>query len=43
MLQAVWNKNDKKAKILKELSEKRTTVMAEADKLASSLVEKLTK
>jgi len=34
---------DKKAKILKEISDKRTVVMAEADKLAGNLVEKLTK
>jgi F0F1-type ATP synthase membrane subunit b/b' len=35
--------DERKNKILKELSDKRTTVMAEADKLAGSLVEKLTK
>ena len=34
---------ERKTKILKEISEKRLVVMAEADKLASSLVEKLTK
>lgn len=33
----------RKAKIQKEMSEKRMAVMAEADKLTSSLVEKLTK
>ncbi|MBP9680055.1 MAG: hypothetical protein KBD76_01520 [Bacteriovorax sp.] len=35
--------DERKAKILKEVSEKRTVVMAEADKLAGHLVEKLTK
>lgn len=35
--------DERKAKILKEMSEKRTAVMAEADKLAGNLVEKLTK
>ena len=35
--------DERKAKILKEMSEKRAVVMAEADKLAGSLVEKLTK
>ncbi|RPJ79001.1 MAG: hypothetical protein EHM20_02530 [Alphaproteobacteria bacterium] len=34
---------ERKAKILKEISEKRLVVMAEAEKLASNLVEKLTK
>ncbi len=34
---------ERKAKILKEISEKRAVVMAEADKLAGNLVEKLTK
>lgn len=33
----------RKAKIQKEISEKRTVIMAEADKLAGNLVEKLTK
>lgn len=35
--------DERKGKILKEMSEKKTVVMAEADKLAGSLVEKLTK
>jgi F0F1-type ATP synthase membrane subunit b/b' len=35
--------DERKAKILKDMSEKRTAVMAEADKLAGNLVEKLTK
>ncbi len=35
--------DERKNKILKDLSEKRTVVMAEADKLAGNLVEKLTK
>lgn len=34
---------NRKSKILKEMSEKRSVVMAEADKLAGNLVEKLTK
>ena len=34
---------DRKSKIKKEMSEKRTIIMAEADKLAANLVEKLTK
>ena len=34
---------ERKAKIQKEISEKRTIVLAEADKLAGNLVEKLTK
>jgi F-type H+-transporting ATPase subunit b len=34
---------DRKSKIKKEMSEKRTIMMAEADKLAANLVEKLTK
>jgi F-type H+-transporting ATPase subunit b len=34
---------DKKSKIQKEISEKRTIVMAEADKLSANLVEKLIK
>lgn len=34
---------ERKSKILKEISEKRLVVMAEADKLAGTLVEKLTK
>jgi hypothetical protein len=34
---------EKKAKIQKEIQEKRVVVMAEADKLAGNLVEKLTK
>lgn len=34
---------ERKAKILKEISEKRLVVMAEAEKLAGNLVEKLTK
>jgi F0F1-type ATP synthase membrane subunit b/b' len=34
---------ERKSKILKDISEKRTVVMAEADKLAGNLVEKLTK
>lgn len=35
--------DSKRATLLKELSEKRAVVMAEADKLSSNLVEKLTK
>lgn len=35
--------DSRKAKIFKEISDKRITVMEEADKLASHLVEKLTK
>lgn len=35
--------DSRKSKILKEISEKRTVVMGEADKLAGNLVEKLTK
>lgn len=35
--------DDRKNKIVKEMSEKRVAVMAEADKLAGNLVEKLTK
>ncbi len=35
--------DDRKNKIAKEMSEKRIAVMAEADKLAGNLVEKLTK
>ncbi len=34
---------DRKSKILKDMTDKRVTVMTEADKLASNLVEKLTK
>jgi len=34
---------DRKSKILDDMSKKRTEIMAEADKLAGSLVEKLTK
>lgn len=34
---------NRKSKILKDMSEKRSVVMAEADKLAGNLVEKLTK
>jgi F-type H+-transporting ATPase subunit b len=33
----------RKSKILKEMSEKRTLIMSEADKLAGNLIEKLTK
>lgn len=35
--------DQRKSKILKEIAEKRVVVMAEADKLAGNLVEKLTK
>lgn len=35
--------DERKAKIMKEMSEKRTAVMAEAEKLTGNLVEKLTK
>ncbi|MGZ3788590.1 MAG: F0F1 ATP synthase subunit B family protein [Bacteriovorax sp.] len=35
--------DERKSKILKEMSEKRSVVMAEADKLAGNLVEKLIK
>lgn len=34
---------DRKSKLLKEISEKRSAIMAEADKLTGNLVEKLTK
>jgi F-type H+-transporting ATPase subunit b len=34
---------ERKSKILKEMSEKRAVVMAQADQLAGNLVEKLTK
>lgn len=34
---------DKKSKLVKEISEKRNTVMAEAEKLSASLLDKLTK
>jgi F-type H+-transporting ATPase subunit b len=35
--------DDRKAKILEEMTNKRTEIMAEADKLSGSLIEKLTK
>ena len=35
--------SDRKSKILDDMSKKRTEIMAEADKLSGSLVEKLTK